>query len=296
MSERPAINANLVRRLVAAQFPQWAQLPVTPVEPGGWDNRTFRLGEDLSVRLPSRGRYAAQVEKEQAWLPLLAAALPLPIPAPVAMGEPGEGYAFRWSVNRWLPGETLARGGGYLVGVAEDLARFLSALHAVDASAGPAAGAHNFHRGGDLAVYDGEVRATIATLGDRINGPLAMGAWERALTSRWKGAPVWVHGDVAPGNLLVRDGRLSAVIDFGSCGVGDPACDLAIAWTTFAGDSRKAFRAALPLDPETWARGRGWALWKGLIVAAAQEGVNPDGAAQAPSVIAAVLEEHRKCS
>lgn len=283
-----SIDAGLVRRLIAAQFPQWADLPVEKVEPGGWDNRTFRLGAAMSVRLPSAKRYAAQVEKEQAWLPRLAPQLPLPIPAPVAMGRPGEGYDWPWSVCRWIEGTPASDSDGLdLTRLALDLAGFLSALQAADADGGPAAGAHSFHRGGDLRVYDAETRAAIAALGDRIDPAAAMAVWEAGLAAAWAGPPVWVHGDVAAGNLLVdRAGRLCAVIDFGCCAVGDPACDLAVAWTLFAGDSRAAFRAALPLDAGTWARGRAWCLWKALIVWAASAGANPDGAGDCPRIVA----------
>lgn len=264
----PAIDAGLVRRLIASQFPQWASLPIHPAEPQGWDNRTFRLGDALGVRLPSAARYVAQVEKEQRWLPRLAPQLPLPIPAPVAVGAPGEGYPWPWSVNRWLDGEPAVIGVADLTAFARDVGAFLAALQAIEASEGPAAGAHSFWRGGPLATYEGDTRAAIARLGDRIDGDAASDVWAAALATTWRGPPVWVHGDIAVANLLLRDGRLGAVIDFGCCAVGDPACDLVLAWTLFAGESRAAFRAALPLDEPTWARARGWALWKALSLAA----------------------------
>lgn len=288
------IDANLVRRLIAAQFPQWADLPVEPVEPGGWDNRTFRLGDEMSVRLPSAAAYVTQIEKEQRWLPRLAQRLPLPIPAPLASGAPAEAYPWPWSVYRWLPGspaviERIAD----LSSFAPSLADFLQALYRIDASGGPPAGQHNFHRGGRLAVYDGETRAALAALGNRIDTAIAEEVWARALGSGWQCAPVWVHGDIARGNLLVEDGRLSGVIDFGSSAAGDPACDLAIAWTEFSGDSRQAFRDALRLDEETWARGRGWALWKALIVASGHDG-NQREAERSWRVIDEVLADHRR--
>jgi len=266
----PLIDAALVRRLVAAQFPAWAGLPVEPVLPGGNDNRTFRLGEGLSVRLPSHERYAAQAAKEQRWLPVLAPWLPLPIPAPAALGRPGEGFPWPWSVNRWLEGETARRSRpADWVTFARDLAGFLTALQAVDAGEGPAAGPHSFWRGGPLSTYDRQTREAIATLGDAIDGRTATAIWEAALAATWAGPPVWVHGDIAAGNLLVREGALSAVIDFGCCAVGDPACDLVIAWTLFEGAGPAAFRDAMAVDEATWARARGWALWKALILMAA---------------------------
>ncbi|WJR67756.1 aminoglycoside phosphotransferase family protein [Neorhizobium sp. CSC1952] len=265
----PEIDALLVERLVAAQFPHWAHLPVRPVAAGGWDNRTFHLGDEMSVRLPSAERYVAQVEKEHRFLPALGARLPLPVPAPVGLGKPGEGYPWPWSVYRWIEGETAKRERiADMVRFAGDLADFLLALWRIDASAGPPAGTHNFHRGGSLAVYDDEARRSIEILADELDAPLMTEIWERALASTWTEKPVWVHGDVAEGNLLVREGRLSAVIDFGSSGVGDPACDLVIAWTLFDRPAAQAFRERVALDPDTWERARGWCLWKALITIA----------------------------
>ena len=267
--DRAAIDADLVARLIASQFPKWADLPVRPVVHSGWDNRTFHLGEAMTVRLPSAGRYEPQVEKEHAWLPRLAPLLPVPIPTPLAMGEPAAGYPWRWSVYAWLDGETAAAGHvADMPRFAVALADFLVALQSVDASNGPAAGSHSFWRGGPLATYDAETRDAIAALDGEIDLAAATEAWDAALDARWLGPPVWVHGDIAVGNLLLRERQLGAVIDFGCCAVGDPACDLVIAWTLFEGESRDAFRAALPLDEATWARGRGWALWKALITLA----------------------------
>jgi aminoglycoside phosphotransferase (APT) family kinase protein len=295
--EAVRIDEALVARLVATQFPHWADLPIRPVRFDGWDNRTFHLGDRMTVRLPSSAAYVLQVEKEHRWLPLLAPVLPLPIPAPLAKGAPGEGYPWPWSVYRWLDGETAAAGRiADLAGFATALGRFLVALKQADASGGPPAGPHNFFRGGPLTVYDAETRQAIAALGSRIDGAAATAVWDAALAATWHGDPVWFHGDISTGNLLVQDGRLSAVIDFGTSGVGDPACDLVIAWTRFDGDSRAAFRAALPSDRATWARGRGWALWKALIVSAQLPGTTPDPVEAETSrrVIDAVLAEHAK--
>jgi aminoglycoside phosphotransferase (APT) family kinase protein len=260
------IDEHLARRLVDRQFPQWADLPVRRVEHDGWDNRTFRLGDALTVRMPSGPWYAQQVEKEQRWLPRLAPQLPLPIPAPVAAGTPGDGYPYPWSVYRWLDGDVAMHAEiADLTRFARSLAGFLVALQRADATGGPAPGEHNFFRGGPLAVYAAETADAVAALGDEIDGDAALRVWEDAVAARWEGEPVWFHGDVATGNLLLRDGRLAAVIDFGTSGVGDPACDVVIAWTLFSGASRDAFRATLGADPGTWSRGRGWAIWKALI-------------------------------
>ncbi|HVI32826.1 aminoglycoside phosphotransferase family protein [Phenylobacterium sp.] len=275
MAAGDAIDASLVRRLVAAQFPQWADLPVKPVANGGWDNRTFHLGEALSVRLPAARRYAAAIEKEQLWLPRLAPHLPLPIPEPIALGRPGEGCDWPWSVCRWLPGETAEEAAPTdLVRFAEDLADFLLALQSADAGGGPPAGQHSFHRGGDLAVYDAETREALGKLEGEVDTRRARALWDAALASAWDHPPVWVHGDVAPSNLLVEGGRLSAVIDFGQLCVGDPACDYGIAWTFLDADARAAFGARLAPDPGTWARAKGWTVWKALIVVAGLPGSN----------------------
>ena len=289
------IDASVARGLVGSQFPQWASLPVTPVEYDGWDNRTFRLGDDMSVRLPSAECYAGQVAKEHRWLRRLAPHLPLAIPSPLAMGIPAEGYPWHWSVYRWLEGESAnLRHVDDLQEFATTLARFLVSLHQIDPTGGPRPGAQNFYRGGPLATYAGETHGAIAALHGRIDVDAVTAVWETALDATWRGTPVWLHGDVSASNLLVRGGRLSAVIDFGNCCVGDPACDLTIAWTLFSGESREAFRAALPADGATWARGRGWALWKGLITLSEREGTNPAEIGNARRVVDEVLADAKE--
>jgi len=264
-----AIDDALVRRLVTAQFPQWKDLPVRSVETAGWDNRIFHLGEHMFVRLPRAAAYAAQVEKEYRWLPQLAPLLPLQIPTPLAIGEPADGYPWKWSIYQWIEGETATPERiGDLNDFATGLAEFLIPLHRIDPTHGPRPGPHNFYRGGSLTTYDAETRQAIAVLKGKFDTRAATEVWDMALQAKWDRAPMWLHGDVSAGNLLIRQGRLSAIIDFGLVGVGDPACDLSIAWTLFRGESRETFRAMLTLDPGTWARGRAWTLWKALIVAA----------------------------
>ncbi|WP_339073006.1 aminoglycoside phosphotransferase family protein [Sinorhizobium meliloti] len=294
-AETPEISTALVEQLISEQFPQWADLPIRPVEFGGWDNRTFHLGDDMSVRLPSAAHYALQVEKEQHWLPRLAPHLPLRIPVPLAIGRPGRGYPWHWSVYRWLRGETATHAPiADLASFATTLGEFLAALQRIDAWNGPPPGQHNFYRGGPLAVYDHETRRAFEALEGTIDVAAARVVWEAALASAWNDDPVWFHGDVASGNLLVENGRLSAVIDFGTSGVGDPACDLSISWTMFDETSRAAFRDALPLDEETWARGRGWTLWKALIVAAEMPGTDRLEIEKSRRVIDALLSDHRR--
>jgi len=293
-ADRIDIDVSLVRRLIATQFPQWADLPIEPVEVGGWDNKTFHLGAHMTVRLPSAASYAQQVEKEHRWLPKLAPLLPLPIPVPLAKGTPAEGYPWQWSVYRWLEGETATV--ERIVDLrqfATTLAHFLTALYRINPADGPPPGQHNFFRGGPLRVYDGETRQALIALEGEIDTEAANAVWEAALAATWHGSPVWFHGDIAWENLLVEDGRLSAVIDFGTSGVGDPSCDLAIAWTLFEGESRDAFRTAIQLDEATWARGRGWTLWKALITLAGHVDNNSLEAEEARRVIDEVLADHR---
>ncbi|MCU1550079.1 MAG: hypothetical protein JWR36_639 [Glaciihabitans sp.] len=290
----PQIDSGLVTRLIASQFPQWANLPVKSVENDGWDNRTFHLGDDMSVRLPSGNGYVLQVEKEQYWLPILAPHLPLPIPVPLAMGRPSELFPRPWSVYRWLEGEVASVAQiADLTEFAVSLAKFLVALRKVDATDGPLPGQHNFFRGAPLAVYDDETRRALVALEGMIDTKVAADVWDIALASRWDRPPVWFQGDVSVGNLLVADGRLSAVIDFGTSGIGDPACDLVIAWTLFDGESRKAFRDAIGLDDATWARGRGWAIWKAMIVAAGNAGTNSPTTDGSFRVIDEVIADHK---
>lgn len=293
--DRSSIDADLVRRLVADQFPQWAGLPVEPVVPGGWSNRTFRLGEELVVRLPSAERYVAETEKEPRWLPILARELPLPIPEVVALGRPGEGYLWPWSVYRWIDGTPAEKGPiRDMAAFAGDLGAFLVALRQVETHNAPPAGQHNFHRGGDLAVYVRETQAALESLGAAVDQAVCRAIWDMALASRWEHDPVWVHGDVSAGNLLVRDGRLSAVIDFGSSAIGDPACDLYIAWTFLDASGRAALRRTVGLDAAAWARGRGWTLWKALIVMAGRKDAAQDGWAERvlEEIIADFRREH----
>jgi aminoglycoside phosphotransferase (APT) family kinase protein len=262
--QRVGVDTAQVRRLIRDQFPQWADLPLEPVANGGWDNWTYHLGEKMVVRLPSAAEYAQAVEKEHQWLPALSAQLPLPIPTPVAKGAPSPDYPHPWSVYRWIDGhpasvERIADPREF----ATDLAVFLSALQAVDPTEGPQPGIHNWFRGGTLRTYDTNTRRALEDLEGHIDVSSVRRVWAEALTAEWDGVDRWFHGDVAEGNLLLNTaGQLAAVIDFGTCGVGDPACDLAVAWTLLTAEGRQAFRGRLAVDDPTWARGRGWALWK----------------------------------
>ena len=261
-----------------------------PVEVDGWDNRTYRVGDDMTARLPTAAGYVPAVAKENEWLPRLAPALPVAVPPILAAGAPGEGYPFPWSVRGWLPGQTADRGriddmSQFAVSVAE----FLRALQRCDAVGGPLAGEHSWYRGASPAHYDEETRRCLAALTGRVDTARAAAVWDAALTAEWAGAPVWFHGDIASGNLLVADGKLAAVIDFGTSGVGDPACDLVIAWTMFSGEGRAAFQRSIGQDDGTWARARGWALWKALLVLTGCIDTDPELAAINQHLIGEIL-------
>ena len=288
------IGLSLVRGLIATQFPQWAKLPIEPVRSAGTDNAIFRLGEEMAVRLPRTQGAVAQVEKEQRWLPRLAPFLPLAIPVPLARGALAEKYPWVWSVYRWLPGEnSTVESIANPVQTAIELAHFLATLQRFDPTGGPAPGPHNFFRGVPLVKRDVATRAAIASLDGMVNSVEAIAAWEEALAApAWLDSPVWIHGDLQPGNLLVVEGQLSAVIDFGGLAVGDPACDLIVAWSVLSGEARDIFRDTLGVDAATWARGRGWALSFGLIALPYYQTTNPVLAGIARHTIDEVLADY----
>ena len=288
-------NASLVVRLLITQFPQWTNLPIEPVHSAGTGNALYRLGDDMVVRLPRIPSAVEQVNKEQKWLPRLAPLLPLNIPVPLAKGKPSEGYPWHWSVYRWLEGEDATT-----EPIADprqaaiDLAQFITALQQIEATGGPAPGRHNFYRGVPLAMRDQQTRAAIAALHDVLDADEVTTVWDAAIeVPAWNGAPVWLHGDLHSGNLLVQRGRLSAVIDFGGLGVGDPACDVMAAWLFLSAESRAVFRALLQVDDATWARGRGWALSFGLIALPYYQATNPVLAGTARRAINEALTDHK---
>jgi aminoglycoside phosphotransferase (APT) family kinase protein len=261
------INTNLVEKLIQTQFPKYAHLPICPVEKSGHDNRTFHLGDNMTVRLPSGKDYASQVEKECFWLPKIAKSLSIPISSPVEIGEATCDFPYNWSINKWIDGDTVTHDNiDNLNTFAKDLSTFLKNLQLITTLGGPIAGEHNFYRGGDLAVYHEETQSALQNLKSVFPVDILKELWNIAISSKWQEVPVWVHGDVAIGNLLVKDGKLCGVIDFGILGVGDPACDYVMAWTFFDKESRKVFFNTLGCDKNTKDRAMGWALWKALIV------------------------------
>ncbi|MFG3660503.1 aminoglycoside phosphotransferase family protein [Streptomyces sp. NPDC047706] len=284
------LDAPLVRRLIAGQFPQWAELPVRRLESSGTENAMFRLGGDLVVRLPRRPGAVGDVRHELTWLPELGPRLPVATPRPAGRGEPDAEFPFPWSVYRWLEGRNPVAGRlDEPERLAEDLAEFVTALRRVDAGNGPP----NL-RGVPLATRDEPTRAAVAQLVGRVDTAAVTALWEEALRApAYTGAPVWAHGDLSPGNVLVREGRLSGVIDFGLVGVGDPAVDLIVAWNLLPAGARETFRRAVGADAAAWARGRGWALSISLIQLPYYWETNPLLAANSRHVIGEVLAERR---
>lgn len=259
------INVDIAYRLIVDQFPEYAHLPIISVEQQGHDNRTYRLGSELLIRMPTAEAYALKVPKEQELLPKLAPYLTLAIPIPVKMGMPSKYYPYPFSIYKWLPGRSinaLKLDEKVLEDLALDLAKFLKELERIPAMNGPLPGQHNWWRGDHLSIYDDGAQKQIAQLSKLIDSKGAMKLWQASCHTKWNRPPVWIHGDVAIGNLLLREDRLSAVIDFGGMALGDPACDLVMAWTYFQSVAREIFIREMGMDEDTWLRARGWALWK----------------------------------
>jgi len=254
-----ATSTDLVRRLLSTQLPQLADLPIRPVEESGTDHALYRLGLDLVVRLPIIEWAAEQAESDQRWLPVLAPQVNLAIPVPVAVGRPGDGYPWPWSVVPWIAGTTPDGTNLDLASAATDLAQFVRSLHAVPGEGGPVKS--GTARGVPVHRLDDGVRPLIQELRGEIDASAVSRVWDEAMAAaRWESPLVWIHGDIAPGNLIVRDRRLVAVIDFGGLGLGDPAPDLAPAWNLLDDRSRTVFREAVGYDDAAWARAKAWVL------------------------------------
>src|SRR5579871_29372 len=291
-SQYVEITPALAHKLIVEQFPEYAHLSVVSVERQGHDNRTYRLGENLLIRMPTDEFYALKVPKKQALLPKLASHLTVNIPVPVRMGCPSRDYPYPFSIYKWLPGSslnlmTLPDDG--LETLANDLATFLTELQSIDGVDGPKPGLHNWWRGDHISVYEKDARKQIDLLADEIDSVQALYLWQHACDTRWSKPPVWIHGDFSVGNILIKDGKLSAVIDFGGTGKGDPACDLVVAWTYLQNKAREIFIKAMALDEDTWLRARAWALWKATYELCQIETKNNPEAFTHKRIIAEVL-------
>ena len=284
------INPALVRALLAAQFSRWSGLSLAAVPSSGTVNAVYRLGDELCLRLPRLARWADGLQKELRWLPLIADHVSLAVPEPLAAGKPGPGYPLPWAVYRWLAGEPFNKTDLLdECAVAESLARFVMELRALDPAGGPRS-----TRDRPLHLRNAESRAAIRATAGLIDTASASAAWEESLRApEWDGAAIWTHGDLLPSNLLVAQGQLSAVIDFGNMGVGDPAVDLIAAWAVFGRDGRRVFRSALGVDEGTWARSRGLALHQALLIIPYYRRTNPEFAAAAMRTVAEVAADYR---
>ena len=280
------IDEDLVRGLLARQRPELAALPLK-IAASGWDNVMVRAGEEWAIRLPRRALGARLLEHELLWLPVLAARLPLAVPVPVFTGEPGDGYPWRWSIARWLPGMVAAAAPPADAGEAgRALAAFLEALH----QPAPAEAPVNAFRGVPLGARAESVQRTARALEGVVDADRVLTLWESLRdTPAWEGPALWLHGDLHPCNLLTHCGRLSAVIDFGDLTSGDPATDLAVAWMLFGESGRAIFRRELSVSENTWRRAAGWALNFSLLYLTADADTALPAVGRA--TLGAVLEE-----
>ncbi len=285
------IDIALVQRLLSSQFPEWATLPLQPVPSAGTDNALFRLGKDMVVRLPRIDWAVGDVDKECNWLPKIAPFLPVAIPSPIAKGTPTEEYPWPWSIYHWLEGTNPVVGNipdhNLLT---SDLVAFIQALHKINLPNGPIS-----NRGVPLKQkQDIETLKALKQLDGMIDVQAVAAIWDEVLKApNWTKPPVWVHGDLSPGNLLLQNGRLSGVIDFGNLGIGDPACDLIIAWNLLPPQMRPIFRTGLGVDDATWQRGRGWALSCALIALPYYKETNPVLASNARYTIQEIIDDDR---
>lgn len=280
-------DAELVRRLVASQFPHFGDLEVVAFPSTGTVNAIYRLGDDLYVRLPRHRRWVDDLQKELRWLTVLGPQLPFATPEPVAAGDPGCGFPFRWAIYRWLPGDVYTRERiDDETEAAADMASFVSTLRRIEVSDGPPSGRL------PLRQLDESTRWALASMSNEIDVVAATAAWDRSLQGAgWEGTPVWRHCDLLPTNLLVRKGRVYAVLDFGGVGVGDPAADVIVAWTMFGESGRLRFREELDVDDETWNRARGYALHQALLIIPYYRDTNPAFVATAKETVREVLRD-----
>ena len=259
------LEIHTIHSLISQQFPQYAHLEIRKVVKSGHDNRTFHLGNDFSLRFPSALEYSTQVIKEHKYCKVLQKNLSFQITEPIELGYPTDLFPFHFSINKWIEGESLNPLN--LIDknqLAKDCAKFLVELKQCDTNDGPPPGSHNFYRGGNLSVYHDETIQAIHQCVD-LNQSQCLKIWVSGINSTQNNLNYWIHGDFEKDNLLIKNGKLCAVIDFGNMAVGDPACDYVIAWTYFDHLSRKIFLDDLHIDQATINRSKAWALWKALI-------------------------------
>jgi len=288
------ITLDLAHELINKQFPEYANMPITSVEKQGHDNRTYRLGSEMLIRMPTAECYALKVPKEQELLPRLSPHLSVSIPVPIKIGVPSEDYPYPFSIYKYLSGTSLnllSLNKEIIEQLAFDLAKFLKELQSITDVEGPKPGQHNWWRGDHVSVYDKGAREQIALLEGIIDSQQAMDLWEKACSTKWNKPCVWVHGDFAIGNMLIRNDKLSAIIDFGGLAIGDPACDIVIAWTFLEGKARDIFISKIDLDKDTWLRARAWALWKATFELCQIEDKNSPEALVQKKIIAEVIYE-----
>lgn len=281
------IDASVVRRLLADQFPQWADLPIRAVQSTGTVNAIYRLGDHLCARLPRVQKWAQDLDKEWHWLRRLAPLLSLQVPEPVGKGRPASSYPFSWAIYGWIDGQPYSDD---LVDdehrAATDLAQFVAELRRIDPVGAPRGGRR------PLRELDAVTRDAIEAARGIIDGDAATAAWERALEAPvWKGSPVWIHTDLLRPNVLVHGGLLCAVIDFGGVGVGDPAADVIAAWSLFSRSGRGTFRGVLDVDDGTWNRARGFALHQAAMIIPYYGETNPEFVALAKRTVEQVLAD-----
>ena len=284
------VSESLVRKLIENQCPQWASLFIKSIDSSGTVHALFRLGSEYVIRLPRIEGAIVNMKKEWKWLPKLAPLLKVPISEPVFKGKPAADYPWCWTVARWHNGDNPSfEQENELEWVAKDLAHFINDLHQIELPNGPAS-----RRGTALNEqnFDEETRKAILELEGEIDTKFVTSLWNY-LSNRpaWDRYPVWIHGDLLPGNIILQNQRLQAVIDFSDVGVGDPACDLVISWCLFNSNSQEIFRKSLKdIDEHTWERGRGWALSIALILLPYYKERNPVMAKLARQMLKNVLK------
>ena len=259
------INTNLITKLIDNQFPEYKNLSIKPVKKQGWYNRTYRLGKNKLIRLPSAEYYSIKIPKEQKYLPQISKYLTTTISKPIKIGNPSSFYPFNFAIYEWIDGTSanlLNFTDKELEMIATDLANFLNELHSINNLDGPNPGKHNGWGGAKLNLFDKDTKNQIDKLRNFIDKNKSLVLWEKAKKSKWNKKPVWIHGDFYFGNFLIINNKLTGVIDFGGMAKGDPAKDLGIAWTFLKNKSRKIFKNKMKYDLDTWIRAKGWVLWK----------------------------------